>query len=653
MSMNNRSFRDVFVINNPALLTSGDSTDLAISQLGIFNYDPRKDRLATGSPTYQLNPIFQLLAGTPPVPTNLLGAVADQSKASKPISGRHIRVWQGRKAEHGHTQIIALGYDGFDTSKTLFAKCEEHKTVFVKLSGGPIDQAFHTEGRGLVRQYSVFSGCCDDCGNDCDTVSADRMADDLVRQINSDPILSLGTATNIPYEPAKNAHPRTNRLIKVAKILGTTPVAPSSTGTEWLLFVCDDGSETALGAVQAQYSNYKIFRHYRKESTSIYKMVIASTLGAPAPYNNSGLPIIVECPTCPSGYTLVESMWVTKIQRQDAGNAAALSAVEAAYGIAGSGQTAFRLIYQFGQSTYIAETINPILAAASGTTDFIQSLGQTRNSCVLTSAQNVPWASGATYNSYNKIFTITLEDTRCGSSRLAELQAQYPDFTIVDNGPGAGTLCVHQYQTSVPSLYAAPGCPPNAPIWIGPDPFNGIHWHGQPFSTGTTAAVGVSFESAYVDLVTNECAYKYWNYDAEPVFIEVSQHQQDYNERPTICAGDWDVTEVQQVKLPIGVGSQVRDEEIYHKGYERKYWDENPIVRQYYDSIVEADPNVHYDMYTLGFEFDYPITWFSEKEIDSYRVEVYFPEGTGGQFQEAINAYVASLGLPITPVALV
>lgn len=652
MSNHNQSFRDVFVSNNPALLTSGDSTDLAIGQMGIFNYDPKVDRLATGSPNYQINKAIQLIIGTPPVPTNLLGAVADQSKVSKPIKGRKITGWQGRNAEKGQTQIIALGYDGYDTFKTLFAHCNEHKTVFVKLSGGPIDQAFHTEGRGLVRQYSVFSGCCDDCGDDCASVSADRMADDLVRQVNNDPILSLGTATNHPYSPSKNAHP-TNKLIRATKIIGTTPVAPSATGIEWLLFVCDDGSDVALGAVQAQYPTFKIFRHHRRESTSVYKMVIASTLGIPAPYNNSGIPIIVECPTCPSGYTLVESLWATKINRQDAGNAAALTTLEANYGLAGSGQTAFRLIYQFGQSTYIAYSVNPILAAASGTTDFVQSLGQTRNSCVLTAAQLIGWVTGATYNAYNKVYDITLEDTICGTSRLGELQNLYPDLTIVDNGPGAGTLCVHNYQTTILSKYVAPGCPPFAPDWIAPDPFFGIRWREQFFSTGTTSAVGVAFESSYVDLVTNECAYMYWKYDAEPIFIEISQHSQDYNDRPTICAPDWAVTEVQNVKLPIGVGSQVRDMEIYFKGYERKYWDENPIVRQYQDSLVQADPKLQYDQYTIAFDFDYHITWFSEKETDSYRVEVYFPAGTGGQFQDAINGYVASVGIDLEPVAIV
>jgi len=442
-------------------------------------------------------------------------------------------------------------------------------------------------------------------------------------------------------------------LIKASVVVANTPVAPNATAIQWLLNVCDDGSSVALGAVQAQYPGFQITVVNRVESTSTYQLILASTLGAPAAYNNSGLPIIVQCPTCPSGYTLVESMWVTKINRQDAGNAAALATLEANYGVSGSGQTAFRLIYQFGQSTYIVSTISPILAAASGTTDFVQSLGQTRNSCVLTTPQTIGWVTGSTYNAYNRTFNITLEDTVCGTSRLTELQNLYPDFTIVDNGPGVGNLCVHNYQTTVLSAFVAPGCPPALPLWTKPDPFFGIHWRDQPFSTGTTSAVGVAIESAYVDLQTNECSYKYWMYDAEPVFIEVSQHSQDYNDKPTICTGDWPVTEVQNVKLPIGVGAQVRDVEIYFKGYERKYWDENPIVRQYYDSLVQADPTLQYDQYTIAFDFDYHITWFSEKETDSYRVEVYFPQGTGGQFQEAINAYVGSVGIDLEPVALV
>jgi hypothetical protein len=107
------------------------------------------------------------------------------------------------------------------------------------------------------------------------------------------------------------------------------------------------------------------------------------------------------------------------------------------------------------------------------------------------------------------------------------------------------------------------------------------------------------------------------------------------------------------VQLPIGVGSQVREQEAFFKGYERKYRDENPIVRQYQDSLLQTDPLKYYDQYTIEFEFDYHEFWFSEKFTDTYRVEVYFPEGTGGAFQSAINSYVASVGIELDPVVII
>lgn len=640
------SFRDVFVINNPALLGSGATSDeLAIGQIGIFNYDVKKDRLSTSSPNYNIDKAIQLIVGTPDVPTNLLGAVADVSKVSKPIKGRKILSWSGRAAERGQTQIVTVGYDGYDTTKTISAQCEEHKTVFLKLSGGPIDQAFHTEGRGLVRQYSIFSGCCDDCGNDCASTSAEAMADDLVNQINTDPILSLGSATNSPYSQKSF----TNRLVRAKKIVNAAAPTPDATGIEYLLPVCDNGDDVSLGAVQSQYPGVTIKRISRVGSTSTYQQILPSASAAPADFDDSGIPIISDCPTCPSGYTSVTGQFAAEISRQDAGDSAALTALESAYSITGS-ETASRIIYQFGQSTYIVTTTAEISAAVG--LDVLVQLGQTRNSCVLTSAIDISWNVGRTFNVFDKTYSITLEDNICGVSRLAELQAAYPDLVITDNGAGVGGLCVHNFSTSVASDYIEPGCPVDAPIWIAPDAYLGISW--LPTTTvGTNTVVGVAIEAAYVDLIASECAFIFWRYDAEPVFIEVSQHSQDYNDSPTICAGDWPTTEVQPVKLPIGVGSQVREQEAYFKGYERKYWDINPIVRQYQDSLLQTDPKLYYDEYAIEFEFDYHEFWFSQKYTDSYRVEIYFPEGTGGEFQAAINGYIASVGIDLEPVVIV
>jgi hypothetical protein len=643
MGNHNQSFRDVFVISNPALLTSGDSTHLAVGQAGIFNYNPDTDRLAIATPDYRANKAIQVIVGTPPVPTNLLGAVADQSKVSKPIKGKKVISWTGRSAQRGQTQIVTIGFDGFDQTKTLTAQCEQSKDVFIKLSGGPIDQAFHTEGRGLVRQYSIFSGCCDDCGDDCAFVAAERMADDLVYRINTDPILSLGTATNAPYSPNFNS----NRLIKASKIVGTAAPVPSATSNQYTLAVCDNGDDVSLGAVQAQYPLLQVTRIGRSGSTSTYQ-VINPTL--PAAFNDSGIPIISDCPTCPGGYTLVASAFVAEVTRQDTGDAAAFTAFETAYAISAP-ETASRIKYQFGQSTYIVTTTAEISAPAVPT-DFLLQLGKTRNSCVLTTPSTIAWVVGLTYQAFNRTFSITLEDNQCGTSRLAELQALYPDLVITDNGAGVGTACVHNYSTVILSQFAPPGCPADAVHWIGPDDYNGIKWTPAP-RVETNTVVGVQIETAYVDLLTNECAYMFWRYDAEPVFVEVSQHDQDYNGKPTICAGDWAVTEIQPVLIPSGVGSKVRDEEIYFKGYERKYFDINPIVRQYQDSIVQADPLKYYDQYTLEFAFSYHEFWFSEQFTDTYRAEFYFPEGTGKQFQEAINAWVTSIGIDLDPVEIV
>lgn len=638
-----QSFRDVFVINNPALLGSGAISDqLAIGQIGIFNYNPKTDRLSVAAPTYSANKAIQLIVGTPQVPTNLLGAVADASKVSKPIKGKKILSWTGRAAQQGQTQILAVGFDGYDVTKTISAQCEEHKTVFLKLSGGPIDQGFHTKGRGLVREYSIFSGCCDDCGNDCATTNAEAMADDLVKQINTDPILSLGSATNSPYTQKSF----TNRLVRAKKITNTTPSAPATTGQQYLLAVCDNGDDVSLGAVQAQYPTNIIVRLSRTGSTSIYALISAT--GAPAAFNNSGIPIISDCPTCPSGYTLTSGMYAAEVQRQDAGDATALTNLKTAYGITGT-ETAIRIQYQLGQSTYlITSTTLPVVVG----TDILNQLGLTRNTCVLTSPATIAWTTGVVFNKFALVYSITLEDTVCGVSRLAELQQAYPLLTIVDNGPGTGGTCVHNFSTTVLSQYVEPGCPPNAPIFIAPDPYFGISWTATS-TLGTATVVGVIVESAYVDLIASDCAFLYWRYDAEPVFIEISEHDQNYNDAPTTCAGDWPVTEIQPVQLPIGVGSQVREQEAFFKGYERKYQDTNPIVRQYQDALLQTDPHQYYDNYTLEFEFDYHEFWFSEKYTDTYRVEVYFPQGTGKAFQTAINGYIVSVGIDLEPVAIV
>lgn len=637
MSGVHKSYRDVFVSNNPDLLAAGFTTDLAATQLGIFVINPKKDDKATAVPNYTTDKTIQLVQGTPETPANIHAAISNQSSRSKPIKGAEILSFSGRKAARGQNQIVALGYDGVDAAKTISARCEESKVVYLKLSGGPIDQLFHTEGKGYVRQFHAWSGCCDDCGDDCANVSANAIADDLVKQFNSDPILSLGSRTG-------------NKLFTARKVTtGGAPVADANC-TQYTLTLCDAGDDTALGRVQSQYPGTKVTRISQVGSTSIYEIVQDDDVDVPEDFTDAGVTIISDCANCPSGTTAVASGFAYKVTRADAGDAGALTDIITDYALSGANESAARLLYEYGQSTYVIVSATAIANPAVNTDGFL-ALGKTRNSCVVSvdDATVTEWSTGVTLDKFNKTFTITLHDSVCGTSRLLELQAAFPDLTISEQTVGD---CVRKYTTTVLSDCVLPGCAPGTPTWITPESFEGIDWVAVPGSSSSDISVGIWFESNFIDRVTGDCDFKYWNYDAEPLVIEVSQHSQDYNDKPTICAGEWPVTEIQSTKLPVGVGSRVREEEEWFKGYSRKYWDENPIVRQLQDATLVADPNKYYDQYTLEFQFKFHQSWFSEQLTDTYRLEVYFPEGTGKNYESAINGYIASAKIQIDPVVL-
>lgn len=651
MSGVHQSYRDVFITNNGSLLKNGFTDALAVGQLGLFRYDVKQDQVAVNNPSFSNVKAIQLIQGTPELPTNLLAAVANQSDRSKPIKGKKILSFTGRAAERGQNQITAIGFDGVDVTKTLTAKCEESRTVFVKLSGGPIDQAFHAEGKGIVRQYSVFSGCCDDCGDDCANVSAETMADDLINQLNNDPIFSLGGRNT---ESTLNTYTG-NRFIKARKLVPTAELpTPDSECTEYLLAICDNGDDTSLGFIQSSVgvsfsgttNPPTAYRKSREGSISTYGIIVPDGYPTPTAFSNAGLSVITDCPTCPAGYSLVAAGFVYKVARQDAGTAGALTTLKSDYGIAAANESAVRISYQYGQSDYIIVSAVAINAAIAQ--DELSSLGSVRNSCVITTPTIVPWVAGDTYNRFDKDYTITLQDNVCGTSRLAELQAAYPDLVIAETTAGE---CARTYTATVTSNCVPPGCPADAPQWIAPQAYFGTKWVAA-VAAGGSFPVGVVIETAYIDRITGECAFDYWSYDAEPVFVEISQHSQDYNDKPTICANEWPVTELQGVKLPIGVGSKVRELEAFFKGYRNEYRDTNPIVRELQNSILQTDPNQFYDQYTLEFEFEFHQSWFSEKLTDTYRLEVYFPEGKGKEYEAAINGYISSVGIDLDPVVL-
>jgi hypothetical protein len=188
--MINQSFRHVLVPKiGTALLADGATVaTLVDGQLGILD---GATYVSEVTPTYATNKAIQLVLGMPDVPQQLMVGLPQTNQYTKLIKGKFLKRVRRRSYHAGQTQKVAIGYDGVDNTKTLFAKCGDVKTIFLRLTGNPIDKLYSNQG--FIRQYKLESGCCDDCGGDtCADIDPEVLADALIAKIQADPKLSAG-----------------------------------------------------------------------------------------------------------------------------------------------------------------------------------------------------------------------------------------------------------------------------------------------------------------------------------------------------------------------------------------------------------------------------------------------------------------------------
>lgn len=633
--MAQESFRKSFVTNNGSLLAGGQTVDaLAIAQLGILDGNTY---VGTTTPTYAKNKALYFVWGTPdPKVITPVSGTYSQNEYSKLIKGKLITGFTGKKAQRGQHQVITVGWSGdVSDTDTLSAKPGEIKKLYLKLSGNPIDKLFSKQG--LVREYVFESKIVDDCTDTCVNVDPRLISKSLADQINSDPIF-VNTA----------------RFVKVSELVSCSPsldALPSIDNFVFQLRVPDTRDDVALGIVQAQFPTLKIKRVGTEGAVSVYE-ASKTVNSAPSNFSNVGMTLIPECDVCPSGYTKSSGGFAYIVQRQDSGSSANLNTLISDYSVGGAGESAARLNYEYGQSTYIIVSSTAINAPVG--TDVLQFQGETRGSCVLTSPTSIPWTYVKTLQQYGKKYHLTIADSICGTNRLADIQAALPSLTVTI--VNAGGTCVHTYETTVYSQAVAAGCSVDILQWIKPQSFEGVEWipvADEPLEDGQTCKVGLKIEVAFVDRITNECTYDYFPYEIETVHVQASTFNPDYN-GPSEKADTepWVVKQIQAVKFPAGVGSYVRKFEKETWSYSLKERSFDPVVRDNENYSFQARTDTYYDEYVLSFDFQYKVGGWSQTNTDSYRLHFFFPEGQGKNFEAAINGYLASANINIDPVVL-
>lgn len=634
--MSQQSYRSVFVSNTGTLLASGKTVEgIAVGQVGVLDGNTH---LATTTPTYAKNKALELVWGTPDLgDLPLMSGVPNQNEYSKLIKGKLLKNFRGHRAKRAQNEVWTVGWSGDDAdTDTLFAKPGEVKYLYVKLTGGVIDKLYSKQG--ITRMFSTKAGVTDDCGDPCTDVDCRLLVDDLVKQINSDPLIG----TNSPSGVSKN------RFIKASSIVscGTPPSLTTDIDYVFDLIVCDNGDDASLGTVQSQYPNDTVKRVSRTGSSSTYE-VVRDTNSTPTSFNNQGINIIDNCDVCPTGYTLVDDgLFVYEVQRADAGTSGALTTLKSNYGIAAGDESGIRLNYEFGTSTYII--VSDSSQTASGV-DSLTFLGLSRGTCVITNSSFIAWGANGTLTKFGKEFTITVADDVCGVSRLADLQAAYPDLTVSqvsesDNG------CVNSFSTTVFSQPVLEGCSEDELVFIKPDAFEGIEWQEVTTLTGSDCKCGIRFDVAFTNRITNECTFDYFPYESDTVHVQLSSFDPDYNKSPD--EAQWVVKKIQSFQHAAGFGAYVRDLEKQSKSYFLQERSFDPVVREIQGYQFVTDPNKYYDEYVLEFEFSYKVGGWGQTYTDSYHQSVFFPEANGGAFENAINGYIASAAIQIDPVHL-
>lgn len=182
----NQNFRKVFVVSNNTLLTSGTTTALAPGQLGIFNADTYA---ATTTPNWSTAKSIIIAQGTPDQGDIPKGAgIRNETDKSEAIAGKKITAWRKTLNQAGQQNIVAIGYDGVDNTKTISGKCDEVKHIYIRLTGKPIDVLFPTPG-GYTLHLEAQGPCCSTCEDSCADVDPEYFADQFLENFNQSTFL--------------------------------------------------------------------------------------------------------------------------------------------------------------------------------------------------------------------------------------------------------------------------------------------------------------------------------------------------------------------------------------------------------------------------------------------------------------------------------
>ena len=291
--------------------------------------------------------------------------------------------------------------------------------------------------------------------------------------------------------------------------------------------------------------------------------------------------------------------------------------------------------------------------------DSVALIGENQPLCTQNVATSVAWTEVETCTKAKKEFVITLKNTDCRATYLTALQAEYEGIGTVTLVETNADTCTTQYKIVVESAnVACDSCSIDPYTFTEPKPFLGIKWTEVLGDNGygLGCVCGIQAESIYEQRKAKECFLKQVSYEFEPLFLSFSTRNPNPNDYSVLCTADVPVTKVRGVQYAKGFGRVVADDVIASLYAFNKQWVKNPAERDALEYELGIDLNGYYDQYTLDFEVEpagaSSISGLGNSRVEYFETSFYFPQGTGGAFETAINAFLTANNSDVEPVSI-
>jgi len=423
----NKAFDRSFFIIDGQVKTSGGSTNLAKGQLAAVHQskgtaDGLKVLSSFAGESKDQKFITLRVGKEKKAPGR---SYSDKDFSTVPFSLNEVvelSVSAPKSTEHIVDEVV-IGYDGTPGSEFKFKTGDAYFRLALELKGGAIEWRGGQGDTEFVAVNIDIPACdpfedCVTC-NGCLGVDAKAIVMEAVERFRRKQLTGGKTVAD---------------FIDVTPVLScdndvTATLIPYNFYT---LDVCDTGDDSAKAIIAAQV-NAPVKRVNRKGSTSTYEVL---ALTAPAAASFKLASIMPGCATCPAGYVTEAGGYVYTFTIEDDGTSqTALITALANYATGTVLKQGNNAGVGFYTAAFTAKLSDAAIAAfvatvGASSTATIELVGKVETICTTTAATTVAWSLDRTLNAVKESYYIWLPDTKCGTTRLAELQSAYSNLTI-------------------------------------------------------------------------------------------------------------------------------------------------------------------------------------------------------------------------------